>query len=119
MTSKARKSTIGSNPLDAVIPSSSRREEPRERDREPETKAVKRPRQPEPEPEPARRERLTVQLDADLIEKARDACYWERITLAGLVEEGLRSAITKLERARGEEFTPRSSPIKRGRPFKG
>jgi hypothetical protein len=93
----AKRRTIGTNPLDAVIPT------PRE----------------EKSPSRVVKERLTVHLPVDLIDRIKNAVYWTPgLTLAGLAEEALAAAVEKLERARGEPFPPRRSELKGGRPLK-
>lgn len=73
----------------------------------------------EPEGEAIERQRMTALLPADLIEKARDACYWTPgLTIAALVEDALRAEIRKREAKRGEPFPSRSGPIRTGRPIK-
>jgi hypothetical protein len=100
-----RKSTIGTNPLDAVVPMKADR-----------TGRV------EPQAEPARltKERVTFQLPVDLIEKARDAVYWTPgLTMASFMEEALVTQLERAERERGKPFPSRAgAAIKTGRPVK-
>ena len=93
---KAKRRTIGTNPLDAVVP------EPR---------AV-------PQPSPpglaaqVGKERLTVHLPVDLIERVKNAVYWTPgLTL-------VRLALADLEAARGAPFPPRERPLTVGRPLR-
>jgi hypothetical protein len=65
------------------------------------------------------REKLGVTLPADLAERARDAAYWTRGTLVGLIEAGLRSELARLEKANGGAFDPRESELRTGRKPKG
>jgi len=98
----ARKSTIGSNPLDAVIPTGRRDE-------------------PEPTIEPAKtpKERATFQLPVDVVERARNAVFWTPgLTMAALMEEALGAHLDRLEKKRGEPFPRRSGALKMGRPVK-
>lgn len=101
----ARRSTIGDNPLDAVVPRMSG--------------GTKRP---EPEANPARptKERVTFQLPVDLIEKARDAVYWTPgLTMANLMEEALVAQLERTEKKRGEPFPSRAgAALRTGRPVK-
>lgn len=95
----AKRRTIGTNPLDAVIPA----------------------RQQEKTLRPSRlvKERLTVHLPVDLIDRVKNAVYWTPgLTLASLAEEALAAAVEKLERQRGEPFPPRKAELKGGRPLK-
>ena len=95
-----RRTTIGTNPLDAVIPA-------RQKIHEGET------------PPRVLKERLTVHLPVDLIERVKNAVYWTPgLTLARLAEEALTAAVERLERERGEPFPPRRSELKGGRPLK-
>ncbi len=94
-----RRRTIGTNPLDSVIPS-------RQLVEGEATKKI-------------RKERLTVHLPVELIERVKNAVYWTPgLTLAGLAEEALTLAVERLERERGEPFPPRKSELKGGRPLK-
>lgn len=63
------------------------------------------------------RKRLTVNLPADLLEQLRNTAYWNPgMTLAGLVERGIRVSIEDLERSRGGPFPIRLRELKGGRP---
>ena len=99
----ARKvSTIGSNPLDQVVP-------------------LRPTSMPAPEPEPAKvpRERVTIALSADLMERARNAVYWTPgATLAGLVEDAVALGLKGLEAENGGPFKARNSKLTPGRRMK-
>ena len=101
----SRKSTIGTNPLDTVVPMKTG-----------EAKRVK------PQAEPARttKERVTFQLPVELIEKARDAVFWSPgLTMASLREEALGLQVERVERKRGDPFPSRAgAALKTGRPVK-
>lgn len=105
----ARRSTIGTNPLDLVIPKKTAKK--------PKPVLKKKP-APKPEEPVIERERLTVQIPVETVERARNAAYWERLPLAWLVEEGLKMVVDKMERHRGEIFEERAAALKSGRPFK-
>ena len=98
----ARKaSTIGSNPLDQVVPI-----RPQGSLRSDDSEPAK----------AAARERVTVALPADLMERARNAVYWTPgATLAGLVEEAVADALDQIEKRNGGPLKPRSSNLKPGR----
>ena len=79
------------------------------------------------------KQRLTVQISEDVIERAKNAVYWTRgLTLAQLTEEALDTAIKSLEKnstiyddktgqplkGKGDEFPQRKEDLKRGRPVK-
>jgi hypothetical protein len=107
MTRKPRKSTIGSNPLDAVVPAKRRGDA--EADETTTVTADERP----------TKERFTVQLPVEVTERARNAVYWTPgATLADLVAEALAKHIDDLERERGEPFPERTGKVKTGRPMK-
>jgi hypothetical protein len=101
----ARRSTIGANPLDAVVPVG--------------RGATKRAK---PQAEPARptKERVTFQLPVDLIERARDAVYWTPgLTMASFMEEALVAQLERTEKKRGTPFASRAgAALKTGRPVK-
>jgi len=73
----------------------------------------------EPTAATVERARLTVNITADVIERARDIAYWDpEQTVAGLVERGLRAEIKRLERKLGEPYPSRRGELKRGRPIR-
>jgi len=95
-------STIGEDPLDAIIP------EPR----------VK-PTQDAKNRTNSEKERLTVHLTAELINRVRNAVYWTPgLTLSTLAEKALERAVNDLEEQRGEPFPQRRGELKGGRPIK-
>jgi hypothetical protein len=104
-----RKTTIGSNPLDAVVPHPGRR-----------------PASISPKETPAAsleekkvKERMTFHLPVDVMDRAKNAVYWTPgLTLADLAAEALGDAVDRLEKKRGEPFRPRTSELKGGRPMK-
>ncbi len=98
----ARKSTIGINPLDALVPIKKTEEE---------TPTVKL--------DKSRKERATFQLPLDLIERARDVVYWTPgATMAWIMEDALTSYLDNLEKKRGNPFPKREGMIRTGRPVK-
>ncbi len=101
LTMARKASTIGSNPLDQVVPL--RRQEAA----------------PRPELAKAARERVTIALPTDLMERARNAVYWTPgATLAGLVEEAVADAMDRLEQENAGAFRSRSGNLKPGRRMK-
>jgi len=94
MARSPRKTTIGTNPLDTVVPV-----------------AI--------EPAPLPKTRATFQLPGKLMERARDAVYWTPgATLAGIMEEALTAHLDTLEKRRGASFPGRGGTLKTGRPVK-
>lgn len=103
--------TIGENPLDALVPP---KEEPKV-SRKRETPAGRL----EPERKAAAKERLTVHLPPDTIDRAKNAVYWSPgLTLAGLAETAFLKALEKLEKENGGPFPARTAELKGGRPMK-
>ena len=63
------------------------------------------------------RKRLTVNLPLDLLEQLRNAAYWNPgMTLATLVERGIRVSVADVERGHGGPFPARLEELKGGRP---
>lgn len=106
MARPKRKTTIGDNPLDAVVP------------RGPSGSAVA---VAEPEQETPRqaKERMTFHLPVEVMERAKNAVYWTPgLTLADLAAQALTEAVDRLEKKKGETFPPRKAELKGGRPMK-
>ena len=96
-----KRRTIGTNPLDAVVP-------------EPQALPA-----PAAAAAPVAKERLTVHLSLDLIDGVKNAVYWTPgLTLARLAEDALRQALATLEATRGAPFPPRERPLTVGRPLR-
>ncbi len=63
-------------------------------------------------------EKITTPFPSDLIERARNAVYWEPdLTLAGLIVEAVAEALTRMEQERGGPFPPRNRKLRSGRPI--
>lgn len=109
-----KRKTIGETPWDAVVPP---KESPK-----PAAKSAKK----SPAAFPAapsrgsgQKERLTVHVSVEVIERAKNAVYWTPgLTLAGLAENALQKALEGLERAHGGPFDQRRAELKGGRPLK-
>lgn len=85
-----------------------------------------------PTPNENAKQRLTVQISEDVIERAKNAVYWTRgLTLAQLTENALEQALTNLEgnsviydengnqlKKKGDGFPYRKEDLKSGRPVK-
>ena len=96
-----RRKTIGKSPLDAVIP---------ERETITEVEVTK----------GERKLRYTFHLPAGLVERMRDAVYWQPdLTLASCAERALKEGLEKLqtERNDGKAFPVRKGELKGGRPI--
>ena len=67
----------------------------------------------------SKRDRFSVQIDGELVERVRNAVFWTPgMTMADLVEDGVRRALTAIEKKNGGPFPPRKSDLKGGRPLK-
>ena len=65
------------------------------------------------------RQKLTVHLDEKLVNRVKNAAYWNpRLTIARIAEEGIRHAIDKIERENGGPYAQRESELVGGRPMK-
>ena len=106
------KKTIGSNPLMAYLSQdqSSYAKAPADRAKKKESKS--------PE-DNSPKQRVTIHLSTDLINKVKDAVYWEPgLTLTAFAEDALCKALEKLEKKRGEKYPERSEHnLKGGRPL--
>lgn len=120
--------TIGNNPLDALLTVEEEIEE--------KPKQEKKAKQPingksKEKASPLSKQRLTVQISEDTIERAKNAVYWTRgMTLAQLTEEALEKAVAALEKSsviyddktgkplkeKGDSFPQRREELKSGRP---
>lgn len=71
-------------------------------------------------PDRRRKERLTVTLPVELLERLRNAVYWTpRLTVAGFLQQTLIAALDHLEQQRGEPFPRRMAELRGGRPRSG
>jgi len=64
------------------------------------------------------KERMTVQINKNTIERVKDCVYWNRLTVAQFVEEALEAALELAEKENGKPFVKRRSELKPGRPTK-
>jgi hypothetical protein len=94
-------STIGSNPLDSVVPM--------HRTPVPDSPTP-------PDDKRVGRERVTISLPADLMERARNAVFWTPgATLAGLVEDAVAEEMARREKENEGQFKARSAALRPGR----
>jgi hypothetical protein len=109
-----RRKTIGNSPLDTVVP----RREP-ESDTPIPSDATERQQAREEGPSQVAKERLTVHLPVELIDRVKNIVYWTPgLTLARLAAEALTKEVEKREKERGEPFPHRAEELKGGRPLK-
>jgi hypothetical protein len=63
------------------------------------------------------KQRLTVTMPANLLDRLRNAVYWTpALTLAGVIQTAVESKLQELENQNGEPFPPRVEELKGGRP---
>jgi hypothetical protein len=105
-----RRKTIGNSPLDTVVP---RRESERDISL---PSAPQRQRAGEEAPGRVVKERLTVHVPVELIDRVKNIVYW--LTLARLAEEALTNEVEKREQERGGAFPHRAEELRGGRPLK-
>lgn len=111
MAAPKRRSTIGADPLDAVVPG--RSAEPVAAAAEPGLVSEV------PAPPNFTKERLTVHVTTGVIDRVKNAVYWTPgLTLSRLAEEALHATVDRLEEARGEPFPRREAELTGGRPPK-
>lgn len=68
---------------------------------------------------PRRRLRLSTEIDAEVLDAAKDAVFWTPgMTLASFVTEALSRQIQQLTDDRGEPYPPRTSALPPGRPVR-
>lgn len=115
-----RKTTIGMNPLDAVVPDLSGQagEEQTKTGKGSETNGSSVQGGKRVAPRPAK-ERLTVHISVPLIERAKNTVFWTPgLTLADLGERALEALVSDLEKNHGGPFEARPHELKGGRPLK-
>lgn len=67
-----------------------------------------------------KKQRVTIHIPVDLIDRVKNAVYWEPgLTLAGFAEDALSKALEQMETERGAPFPGRKEhKLKGGRPIK-
>lgn len=106
-----KQKTIGLNPLEEYLTSTkATKEEPQEILEEP---------VPFVASEAGAKQRITIHISAAVIERVKNAVYWEPgLTVAGLAEEALERAVESLEAERGTPFPQRKEHrLRGGRPI--
>ncbi len=64
------------------------------------------------------KQRITVQISLDVIERIKNAVYWTPgLTLTSLAEDAFSKAVCELERERKAPFPKRKEELKTGRPI--
>ena len=66
-----------------------------------------------------RRAKVTVVLDGELVERIRNADYWDpEMTVASVAEMGIKLALERIEKRHGGAYPPRTTRLRAGRPMK-
>lgn len=101
-----KKKTMGSNPLEAYFGSQKDKESEQKDSAAQEKMEVK------------KKERITIHLPVDLIDKVKNAVFWEPgMTLTGFAEYAFEQALKEQEEKRGAPYPERQeSNLKSGRP---
>jgi hypothetical protein len=125
--SQTARSTIKNDPFATLIPDRSAEPEGSDPEPSPEpqppspTNVVTPLRRDQADAKPAngqKREKLTVHLTHDLIERVKNAAYWNpRLTIASIAELGVKYAIEQVEKENGGPYPQRESELKGGRPI--
>lgn len=113
MEKMKRRRTIGENPLDTLVPTQpTSQASPRGQASTDGTQAAHTPPR-------VVKERLTVHVPVELIERVKNAVYWTPgLTLAGLAEAALTQTVDALEQQHGAPYPPRKENLTGGRPMK-
>lgn len=70
-------------------------------------------------PEKFGRQKLTVHLPADLVNRVKNAAYWNpKLTIAKIAEQGIRVALERVEKEYGGPYPQREGELVGGRPIK-
>ena len=74
--------------------------------------------QPQKKARSPKKQRITVQISENVIERVKNAVYWTPgVTLASLAEEAFAKAVDQLEKKKGSSFPQRKEELKTGRPI--
>lgn len=67
-------------------------------------------------PEVKKTEKLSLLMDAQLVERLKNAVYWSPgLTISSVVERATADMIKKLEKDNGKPFPERNGKMKKGR----
>lgn len=131
----AKRSTIGDDPFDSVIPFETRPEPavptppveepviPKASNGDATRTGTRRAPAVVEEPTAAEllasRQKLTVHLDSDVVNRVKNAAYWDpRLTIAKIAERGIRLALKEVEKEHGGPYPQRNGELLGGRPIK-
>jgi predicted DNA binding CopG/RHH family protein len=108
----AKRQTIGENPLDGLFQTATENNEA--------SNSILKEEQPAPQTKhkSSKKQRITVQISEDVIERIKNAVYWTPgLTLASLAEEAFSKAVDILEEEKKAPFPKRKEELKTGRPI--
>jgi hypothetical protein len=108
----AKRQTIGENPLDGLFQTAT------ENNSTSVAVLEKEQRTPKVRQKSSRKQRVTVQISEDVIERIKNAVYWTPgLTLAALAEDAFSKIVDQLEEEREAPFPKRKEELKTGRPI--
>lgn len=108
----AKRQTIGENPLDGLFQTVTENNGTSVAVIEEEQQS------PKIRQKSSRKQRITVQISEDVIERIKNAVYWTPgLTLASLAEEAFAKVVDALEEKREAPFPKRKEELKTGRPI--
>ena len=115
----SKKSTIKNDPFALVIPEQEEAAiQPASVKAEPLRPTQGKGEEPKPATPIHKKEKLTVHLTHELIERVKNAAYWNpRLTIASIAERGIIDVIEQIELENGGPYPPRESELKGGRPI--
>lgn len=109
----AKRQTIGENHLDGLFQTATENNGTSVAVLEEENQQAPKVRQ-----KSSRKQRITVQISEDVIERIKNAVYWTPgLTLASLAEDAFSKAVDVLENERESPFPKRKEELKTGRPI--
>lgn len=107
----AKRQTIGENPLDGLFQTSIENNGAS-------VAVLEEEQAPKIRQKTSRKQRITVQISEDVIERIKNAVYWTPgLTLASLAEEAFAKVVDALEEEREAPFPKRKEELKTGRPI--
>lgn len=108
----AKRQTIGENPLDGLFQTATENNGTSVAILEEEKQA------PKIGQKSSKKQRITVQISEDVIERIKNAVYWTPgLTLASLAEKAFSQIVDALENDREAPFQKRKEELKTGRPI--
>ncbi len=69
-----------------------------------------------PKPQVKKKQKITLIMDADLVERLKNAVYWSHgISICSVIEEATEKMVKHLEKENGKPYPERNGEMKRGR----